>query len=347
MFGLGKYIERHNKMKHKIKIKNVISRAESGGMVSCESGTNAQFAMSFIKNQFFPQETKNIVVIDCQISLQRYMNQIHQNKLPIEHFKNQLCGTITEKEDTYEFADVFLFEEINYAMNEQKPIYIVFSIEDYDVDNIDGVNEYSAHCTSALLIPGRHNYDCYYINPHGRDMKDTNYFKTIATNKRCRVFHYKQPMDTIFMEALCQSFKQTHGKHIQYDSSYRYNYLGANLQSGDNYGVCFVFTYIVFYNIGMYLTNMRNVFYNNQQISIESGWTLLKKGRLGYFVESMFIQFDKQYQNILCFVSIPYRTARERLERYVIKNAGNFLKSITAPMVSMITQSKVKQMIYK
>ena len=97
----------------------------------------------------------------------------------------------------------------------------------------------------------------------------------------------------------------------------------------------------------MYLTNMRNVFYNNQQIRIENGWTLLKKGRLGYFVESMFIQFDKQYQNILCFVSIPYRTARERLERYVIKNAGNFLKSITAPMVSMITQSKVKQMIYK
>lgn len=347
MFGLEKYIERYNKIKHKTKIQNVIARADAGGMTDCESGTNAQFAMTFIKKQFFPQETQNIVVIDCQLSLQKYMEVINQNKLPIEHFTSQLCGTIVEDNGDFSFADVFLLEEINAAMEQRKLIYIIFSIEDYDVDNIDGVNEYCAHCTSAILIPSRNNYDCYYINPHGRDMKETNYFKTIATNKRCRVFHYKQAMDTIFMAALCQSFQQLYGKNIQYDCSYRYNYLGVNLQSGDNYGVCFVFTYIVFYNIGMYLTNKRNVFYNNSQICIEEGWSLLKKGRLGYFVESMFIQFDRQYQNILCFMPISYRTARERLEKYVIKNAGNFLKSITSPMVSMITQGKVRELMHR
>jgi len=78
---------------------------------------------------------------------------------------------------------------------------------------------------------------------------------------------------------------------------------------------------------------------------IESGMQILKKGRLGFFVKCMFADFSPNYKKIICKKDITYTTKREHLETFVIKNAGNFLKAITAPMVSFMMQIKIKCII--
>jgi hypothetical protein len=245
--------------------------------------------------------------------------------------------------NNYIYKDTFLLEEIQNAFREKKYIFIIFSFDDYDVDNIKGVNEYCGHSTCALLTPNKHNYDCYYINPHGRD--DTKYYKKIITNKRCRVYYYKKALDIILMEGLIQSFNSISNTKIKYNSSYRYNYKGANLQSGDGYGICFVLPYIIFNYIGRYLTRGRYLVVKDKNIYLESGIKQLKKGRLGFFVESMFTEFSKKYTEYLFDDKYSYKTNREKVEKFVINNAGNLLKAIAAPMISFMLQIRIKNII--
>ena len=78
----------------------------------------------------------------------------------------------------------------------------MFSFEDYDVDTEDKVLESIAHSTTAILLPKKKHYDVYYVNPHGRDIKETLFFRVPVSRKRARVYHYKEPLDVVFMKNL-------------------------------------------------------------------------------------------------------------------------------------------------
>ena len=40
---------------------------------------------------------------------------------------------------------------------------------------------------------------------------------------------------------------ELHNLNIQYDFSETHNYIGGDLQTGDNFGICFIFPYIIWY----------------------------------------------------------------------------------------------------
>jgi hypothetical protein len=341
MNPLQHYIDGYKRKKKTIS--KVIARADGGGLMSCESGTKAHFATRMMQESEFPRGTRhNMVMIDCPLSIKTIMTTLQNKKLPIKLFREMLVGVVLFENNSYNYTDSFLFDEMSHAFKQQKYVFIAFGFKDYDVDNINGENEYCGHSTCALLVPNKTRYDCYYINTHGRDMKTTNYFKTIVTNNRCRVYHYKESLDTVFMKGLCDSFNQISDITIHYNNTYRYTYLGTNFQSGDNHGVCFIFPFIIFHYIGKYLTRSRYFEVDGDFVYMESGIKLMKKGRLGLFVESIFADFTKKYTKILCQKNITYKTKREHLETFVIKNAAHFLKAITSPMVSFMLQSKMK-----
>jgi len=344
MKSLQHYISRYNRKK--TKMWNVISRAFSGQFMSICNNFRPLISTKIIQQHFSSREiANNMCMIDCPIYLKPIMTMLEKNISPIECFNDMLGGTAVFENQEYIYKDVFIFEAIAEAMKKNQFIYLTFGFEDYDVDNIKGINEYCAHSTCALLIPNKKKYDCYYMNVHGRDMKETNYYKKIVTNKRCQVYHYKKPLDVKFMEAFCVSFNTTNNTKINYNHTYRYNYLGTNFQSGDGYGVCFIFPFIMFHYIGQYLTRPRYFEVDGVYTYIESGLQLLKKGRLAYFVECMFADFSPNYKKIICNKDITYTTKREHLETFVIKNAGHFLKDIAAPMVSFMLQIKIKYII--
>jgi hypothetical protein len=343
MNPLSKYIKLHKP--NKTKMSKVIQRADSSGMMNIEENSKAHFMLRIIQANEFPRETTNICMIDCQIILEPYMTSLQNKISPMELFKDQLAGIMNIKNDNYIYDDTFLLEEIILAFREKKIIFVIFSFEDYDVDNIKGVNEYCGHSTCALFTPNKHTYDCYHINPHGRD--PTKYYKTIISNRRCRIYNYKKSLEIVFMEAMVKTINSMSNIKVKYNSSARYNYKGTNLQSADNYGTCFVYPYIIFHYIGKYLTRSRYITVGGKTIYIESGMKQLKKGRLGFFVEGVFADFTKQYQEILYGDKFTYKTKREHLEKYVIKHSGDFVKAITAPMVSFMLQIKVKNIMNK
>ena len=210
---------------------NVISRADSYGLMSCESGTKAHFATRMIQESEFPRETRhNMVMIDCPMSMKTIIPALQNKNLPIELFRDILVELFCLR-IILTCIQIHFFDEMTNAFK-QKYVFITFGFEDYDVDNIKGVNEYCGHSTCAVLIPNKTRYDCYYINPHGRDMRKQIILKP-SSQKRCHMYHYKQPLDTIFMKGLCDSFNQINEIKIHYDNTYRYTYLGANFQSGD------------------------------------------------------------------------------------------------------------------
>ena len=110
-------------------------------------------------------------------------------------------------------------------------------------------------------------------------------------------------------------------------------------------GVCYAFPYIIYYYIGRYLTRPRYFQIKDENIYIESGIDLLKKGRLGFFVEMMFADFSEKYKNTLFDKNYCYKTNREKTEKFVVDNAGHFLKSVVSPMISMMLQSKIKNIL--
>ena len=93
-------------------------------------------------------------------------------------------------------------------------------------------------------------------------------------------------------------------KPLNYDGSYRHTYYGVNLQSGDGYGLCFIFPFLLYYFVGKYLTRTRYVNNGEKNVYIASGEKLLSTGRLGYFIESLFVDFSKEFRSIICDDSI-------------------------------------------
>ena len=72
-------------------------------------------------------------------------------------------------------------------------------------------------------------------------------FKIPISKKRERIYKYKEPLDVVFMKAFCNSFNnhETTKRNIYYNETARYNYYGVNLQSGDGYGMCYIFPFII------------------------------------------------------------------------------------------------------
>ena len=342
------YIQKSKTQRYKIN--NIIKRSDGAGLTDMNISQELYSKLLAIQQHCFPRELiNNFELLECSILLDSIMTPLQKKQDPSEVFENSLSGSIkyNDRDKSYEYLDTFLFEEMRVQMEKKKCIFIMFSFEDYDTDIVDKQVESIAHSTCAILLPKKRHYDCFYINPHGRDMKDTKYFKIPVSKRRERVYHYKEPLDVLFMKAFCYSFNkhETTKYPIHYNGSARYTYYGVNLQSGDGYGMCYIFPFIIYYFVGKYLTRARYMKDGNSNIYIDPGCKLLARGRLGFFIESLFAEFKSNYKNLFINQNITYKTKRNKMEAFVVSNAGHFLKAISSPMVSFMLQSKINNII--
>ena len=70
-------------------------------------------------------------------------------------------------------------------------------------------------------------------------------------------------IDFIFLKRFADYFNMKHNNILNYEKDKHYNYWGANFQGGDNHGICFVFPYIIYYNLCKYYTQKRTTRWNN------------------------------------------------------------------------------------
>jgi hypothetical protein len=343
------YIQKSKTQKYKIN--NIIKRSDGAGLTDMNISPELYSKLYAIQQHCFPRELiNNFELLECSLLLDSIMTPLQKKQDPSDIFENSLSGSIkyNDRDKSYEYLDTFLFEEMRVQMEKKKCLFIMFSFEDYDTDIVDKQIESIAHSTCAILLPKKKHYVCFYVNPHGRDTKETKYFKIPISKKRERIYKYKEPLDVVFMKAFCNSFNnhETTKRKIHYNETARYNYYGVNLQSGDGYGMCYIFPFIIYYFVGKYLTRGRYIKNkNNTFVYIDSGIHLLAKGRLGYFIESFFAEFKSNYKNLFTNENVTYRTKRNQAERFVITNAGHFLKAISSPTVSFMLQSKINNIV--
>jgi hypothetical protein len=218
------------------------------------------------------------------------------------------------------FCD-YLLEQIN----KKKIIFINLCIYHYNTERCE--EHESVHGTSMIFIPEKDSYKLFYVNSHGLDMKDYNEFHIIKTKKRCKVLKYDNVIDFIFLDLFTKYFNKKYNKNIQYQKNKYYNYWGANFQGGDSHGICFVFPYLIYYNLCKYYTEKKALL--NGTI-VDKFKTLLLDGNINRLVHSCFADFMKDVDDLDNTMMI---------DDLVVKLDYHFIKKVSNCFVAYISQS--------
>jgi hypothetical protein len=242
----------------------------------------------------------------------------------------------------------------------KKKIFIMFIFQEYCVvegnDKRGKKLEYSTHSTCLFMIPNetkevKNSYDAFYINSHGRDMEDTNIFKRIASRNRTKNVKFDIPAELLLIENLTDYWNKQgdydgEKLNIYWDDTEKHTYFNSNLQSGDNYGVCFAFPQIVFHHFGEFYDKSQKISTEWGEIIINSGEKLLKCGKLALFIKSAFINYSKKYKNkfIETMLTNNYFDECENdiLELSLMEDNTGFLKKMIFYLTSYIKELEIK-----
>ena len=299
----------------------------------------------------------------------------------------------TELHDLYEIMECgfymkgmrfvleFLHITLAEAMEEGKFIYVVLSIENYELDEFEEGNKYGHHCTALMFYPKSHNeYDCFYINSHGERMMGTKDFDDRYTRRRYTRHSFEEPIDVVciksYLNFLRKTFVELENRvQIAYDGSKYHNYYGPNLQGGDDHGVCFAFPLIIWY----YISN----FYNKERMRVDTEGKkhtirpmkeYLEGRDLIALANACFLVFHKKYEEAIWneekvgrnkeiylmsekentykavhkYTKLSYEEImfNRRVDAIIEKSCVTFVKRIALGIVMMLTHPTVKNIIY-
>tara|TARA_B110000858_G_scaffold24953_1_gene25553 strand:+ start:201 stop:1295 length:1095 start_codon:yes stop_codon:yes gene_type:complete len=330
-------------------------QAEFYGIIDSEIDNYQHYCHSHIQDTFFPGTSKkNITLIQSVISIKDIIKQTEKLKKDDTHLNksnlkkslsNISCGVIKQKNKEYVYYDELLGLNIKVAMFQRKTIFIMFCFPDYGINEEEGCDkEYIAHSTCMVLLPVDNNYKCYYINSHGCDMKNTNFYDIVLTKTRATHINYDRPIDIVFLEKYIEflndwSFISPAYPKIIFENTNEHVYYGTDLQNGDFEGVCWVYPLIIWYYFGKYLHTTREIKTSNGDVKLPKGVTLLKQKNLQLFIESMFIDFSEKYRNIFSEGLIEESNIYSiKLNNYIEQEEKNFTTKLIDAYMSFITQ---------
>ena len=151
-----------------------------------------------------------------------------------EHMEEMACVFYIKENGKYETYEQDLCSFIEVCQEKKKTIMLFLSLEGYGYDKKE---KYITH-GSCLII---HNNKVYYINSHGGALLWANYFCYEATKTRTKKLMLNEAVDIVIMKEIVKYINRNVKKKLLYNSSETHNYLGSNLQYGDEDGLCFVF----------------------------------------------------------------------------------------------------------
>tara|TARA_Y100000389_G_scaffold17301_2_gene15154 strand:- start:17542 stop:18462 length:921 start_codon:yes stop_codon:yes gene_type:complete len=159
-----------------------------------------------------------------------------------DHMSKMYCVFYTKENEKYVTYEQDLIGFIEHCQEEKKTMMIFLSLEGYGYDKKD---KYITH-GSCMII---HNNKVYYINSHGGALLWANYFCYEATKTRTNTIKLKEALDIVIMTQIVKYINRNVKEKLLYDSSDKHNYLGSNLQYGDEDGLCFVFPIKLWFNL--------------------------------------------------------------------------------------------------
>ncbi len=228
----------------------------------------------------------------------------------------------------------FLNDIIENYIQKNKILYIVLDFVDYGLDDdIIDKNEYVPHTCTLILIPNNNNYDAFYINSHGKDLLEYDEYNYRISDQKKRTITYDHPVDVMFVDTFVKFLNKNHDVSINYNATEYHNYYGADYQSGDNYGICFIFPYIIWYYFGKYYNTSRTIQSSSgENYEIKSNRSMLLNGELiecvqGFLVD-LNVNYKKMYIKLLKSENYNRKYYVNKLDKVLYKSRNYFVNKV-------------------
>lgn len=295
--------------------------------------TNSHMNYFIHKNKiiFDKEVSKNMKMIHCDTTFRSCCDywKCSQSRRLKEDYESIMCG-FYEKD---EFKEGFLNELIEKYILKRQILFIVFDFLDYGLDDdITTHNEYVPHVCLLIMIPNKEKYEAYYVNSHGKDLQMYDSFDFKLTKHKKRTIKYEHPVDLMFIGTFIKFMNKNHKVDIVYDYSEKHNYFGADYQSGDNYGICFIFPYLIWYYFGKYYNKTRYIYHKNNKYEVKSNREMLLNGNLTECMQGYLVELNKNYKEMYVKSMLSNNYNRKyyvnKLDKVLEKSKSYFVKRL-------------------
>ena len=221
-------------------------------------------------------DNKHIATMQAYIDLDDLFRSYEDSGENYDDFESR-SSTLQSSWSGYFDEDKNLCEDwfilsLNRLMKKNKIIFVYLDLHYYFVTKKEqpkywerGDHESVNHSTAMIFYPDNSkgssefkNYNLYYFNPHGCGQLNETSYSMYVTKKRKKTIELPMHMDGFIVESFVEMFNsliddydEECGKknRIHYDISKRHNYYGTNLQGSDDWGVCYLFPFILWYEL--------------------------------------------------------------------------------------------------
>ena len=343
-----KQLEHYVQHGKKSTISESLKRLTSAGTNSLAHNSYAHKAAVLIQqNDFTKKMRDDVSLLYFSADLVDFMHCVERREGINDYFASLTTSRYTY-ENKFEFHEEMMIENILYLMEHRKIIFFQMGVPDYLTSETTKKKVYDAHALCIIMIPRKGSYDCFYINSHGHTIDTQDYYEFIMSKKRSRKIKLSEPVDVVFMKALVAHINNKSDIKVNYDGTSKYTYRGANLQAGDNHGVCFIYPLIIWYNFGKFYTKSQVLETEFGKIEVPTGKSLMKSGKLNHFIESLFWRFCPKHFEILHHqynLNASQQKFSEFMEKSIAQDTYRFIKMLIGPYISYIQQSGFKQKI--
>ena len=355
-------IEDFQKLPRATKITELLKQIDEQKINSSSFNNPLHLACNIMK-----RETGNddIEVMQSFINFDAVFKYFGDHKNTYEPFTQMLCGRYNEN---YKLEENRCFDTMNKYMMLGKTIYIFVNFNSYiiEVDPKTELQDSLTHTTGLLLHPSKSGkYSAFHFNPHGQAGIDVKQYELYVSRWRKKTVSITQSLDIWMITEMINNFNiysDTHLEHIpiEYKPTKHYNYVGPSLQSGDKFGVCYVFPFYMFYEL---CCNMNDITYLHDDTSTRrfpSYSTLVGRGDVHTAIFIMFSKLFKDVRNLFfnyCFESahhnIVHRTEvtesqntfNTEVEEAIERQGSRYVKIIVSASLKYITQPAMKRKI--
>jgi len=316
MFSLTHFINKKPQKKY-----STINSQTSSLELDCCFSTAKSHELVYNSSKYFDR-FENLSYIRTDIHIHDvFINNTEFGSCFANYYENDTLFTIE------------LFEKIAEDISKNKAIFLNVDLGGY------GYNEESNFYKHGISIIFQPDKDCYkgiIINSHGNSTNCE--IETILSKRRIKKVIYKEGIDVALMRKLVKFLN----KHLSSLQTIKYigdetdTYLGANLQSSDWRGFCYMYPFIIFHYYGQYYNSER---YLDDILKIESSSKLLKNGNVTRFVHSIFAEFNERFKEKI----IEIKNSEDKkyfniLDNVIISQDYRFIKDIISPYLSFLKQ---------
>lgn len=303
-----------------------------------------------------------IGIVETYIDFNRVFSDENQvtkgrNKL----YEAMICG----RYEKGKYCGNLFFPVIFSMLHEHKSVIVLLDLLYYTPSEHKdtAAGEYECHATTLLItqVRGR-QYLVYHFNPHGLDAVSTlNYTKYVSLRRR-REIPTEYGVDIHVVKQFITSLNawNNDGIFLHYDVGQTYNYIGPNLQIGDQFGICyllqglFIFELLRHYNTRCTVVSKKGLIKlpphkrtlrngNIQDIAMVAVSSILKELSDLFVIDASLGQSKKDSLNRE--LSIHQMRHYAKIEEVIVKKSHLYRNKIINSLIPFLTQNAIRKIV--